>query len=335
MMFGAIGNPEHDECIRMVDVALERGINFVDTADMYSAGESEQIVGKALRGRRDDVVLATKVHFQMGDGRNRSGNSRRWIIQACEASLRRLQTEWIDLYQVHRPDPETEIDESLSALTDLVRQGKVRAFGCSTFPAHEIVEAYYIAERRGLERFRTEQPPYSLLVREIEADVLPVCERLRMGVLTWSPLAWGFLSGRYRKGKPVDLTTGRPTIDAGRFDPDNPETAAKFDRVEELVALASDVGLSLPESALAFPIAHRAVTSVIIGPRTREQLESALAAASVSLEHAVLDRVDEIVPPGTNAYRNEGAWIPPALSDPALRRRPEIDRKEQANVGSN
>jgi aryl-alcohol dehydrogenase-like predicted oxidoreductase len=326
MMFGAIGNSDPDDCARLVDIALESGINFIDTADMYSDGESEEIVGKALVGRRDQIVLATKVHFQMGEGRNRSGNSRRWIIQACEESLRRLQTEWIDLYQVHRPDPSTDIEETLSALTDLVRQGKIRAFGCSTFPAGEIVEAYHVAERRGLERFRTEQPPYSLLTRGIEESVLPTCERFGMGVLTWSPLAWGFLSGRYRKGQPVDLATGRPTIDPTRFDPANPKTAAKFDLVEKFVELAASVDLTLPELALAFPGSHRAVTSVIIGPRTIEQLRSALKAATVTLDDAVLDEIDEIVPPGTDAYKNEGAWSPPSLSDASRRRRPVSDR---------
>ena len=326
MMFGAIGNRDHDDCARIVDVALANGINFVDTADMYSDGESEEIVGKALRGRRDQVVLATKVHFQMGAGRNRSGNSRRWIIEACEASLQRLQTDWIDLYQIHRPDPATDIEETLSALTDLVHQGKVRVFGCSTFPASEIVDAYHVADRHGLARFRTEQPPYSLLTRGIEAEVLPVCQRFRMGVLTWSPLAWGFLSGRYRKGQPVDLTTGRPTIDATRFDPENPATATKFDIVEQLVEVASSSDLTLPDLALAFPAAHPVVTSVIIGPRTIEQLESALAAARVTLDDLVLDRIDEIVPPGTNAYQNEGAWVPPALTDAWRRRRPAAER---------
>jgi len=326
MMFGAIGNSDPDDCARLVDIALESGINFIDTADMYSDGESEEIVGKALVGRRDQIVLATKVHFQMGEGRNRSGNSRRWIIQACEESLRRLQTEWIDLYQVHRPDPSTDIEETLSALTDLVRQGKIRAFGCSTFPAGEIVEAYHVAERRGLERFRTEQPPYSLLTRGIEESVLPTCERFGMGVLTWSPLAWGFLSGRYRKGQPVDLATGRPTIDPTRFDPANPKTAAKFDLVEKFVELAASVDLTLPELALAFPGSHRAVTSVIIGPRTIEQLRSALKAATVTLDDAVLDEIDEIVPPGTDAYKNEGGWSPPSLSDASRRRRPVSDR---------
>jgi aryl-alcohol dehydrogenase-like predicted oxidoreductase len=325
MMFGAIGNADHDDCIRMVDVAVENGINFIDTADTYGTGESEEIVGKAVVGRRDSIVLATKGHFQMGEGRNRSGNSRRWIIQAVEASLRRLRTDWIDLYQIHRPDPSTDIEETLSVLTDLVRRGKIRAFGCSTFPADQIVEAYYIAERRGLERFRTEQPPYSLLTRGVEASVLPLCERLRMGVLTWSPLAWGFLSGRYRKGQPVDLTTGRPTIDSARFDPANPQTAAKFDVVEKLVEVAASIGRTLPELALAFPAAHRGVTSVIIGPRTVEQLESALEAATITLDDAVLDRVDKIVPPGTNIY-STGIWAPPALSDSSYRRRPLKER---------
>jgi aryl-alcohol dehydrogenase-like predicted oxidoreductase len=326
MMFGQIGNHDHDECIRIIDTALENGVNFIDTADMYSDGESEEIVGKALVGRRDGIVLATKAHFQMGEGRNRSGNSRRWIIQAIEASLRRLQTDWIDLYQIHRPDPSTEIEETLSVLTDLVRQGKIRAFGCSTFPASQIVEAFYVAERRGLERFRTEQPPYSLLTRGVEASVLPICERLGMGVLTWSPLAWGFLSGRYRKGQPVDLATGRPTIDRTRFDPENPETAVKYDVVEPLVELAGEIDRTLPELALAFPPAHRGVTSVIIGPRTMEQLESALRAATVMLDDTVLDRIDEIVPPGSDVYRNEGAWVPPTLKESWRRRRPLEER---------
>jgi aryl-alcohol dehydrogenase-like predicted oxidoreductase len=286
MMFGQIGNHDHDECIRIIDTALENGVNFIDTADMYSDGESEEIVGKALVGRRDGIVLATKAHFQMGEGRNRSGNSRRWIIQAIEASLRRLQTDWIDLYQIHRPDPSTEIEETLSVLTDLVR-------------------------------FRTEQPPYSLLTRGVEASVLPICERLGMGVLTWSPLAWGFLSGRYRKGQPVDLATGRPTIDRTRFDPENPETAVKYDVVEPLVELAGEIDRTLPELALAFPPAHRGVTSVIIGPRTMEQLESALRAATVMLDDTVLDRI---------VYRNEGAWVPPTLKESWRRRRPLEER---------
>src|SRR6201996_7804171 len=247
MMFGFAGNPDHADCTRIIHAALDRGINFLDTADMYSSGESEQIVGRALQGRRDDVVLATKVHFPMGDDVNHGGNSRRWITMAVEHSLRRLRPDWIDLYQVHRPDESTDIEETLSVLTDLVRQGKIRAFGCSTFPAAEIVESHHVAERRGWGRFRTEQPPYSMLARSIEADVLPVCQRYRMGVLVWSPLAFGFLSGRHRKGRPVDLTTGRPALRPERFDPADPANAAQYEAVEKLVGIAESIGCSLPE----------------------------------------------------------------------------------------
>ncbi|MBY8874872.1 aldo/keto reductase [Micromonospora sp. PLK6-60] len=326
MMFGSVGNPDHDECGRIIHAALDHGVNVVDTADMYSAGESETIVGKALRGRRDEVVLATKVHFPMGEGPNRGGNSRRWIVRAVEESLRRLGTDWIDLYQVHRPDERTDIEETLGALTDLVRAGKIRAFGCSTFPAAEIVEAQHVAERRGLGRFRTEQPPYSLVARGIEASVLPVCQRYRMGVLVWSPLASGFLTGRYRRDRPVDLTSGRPALTPGRFDPALPHNAAKLDAVEQLVALADDLGHTLPELALAFTTAHPAVTSTIIGPRTMDQLDGLLKAASVALDDATLDRIDEIVPPGTDLYPPDGAWRPPALADATRRRRPPGDR---------
>ncbi|MFC7381637.1 aldo/keto reductase [Sphaerisporangium rhizosphaerae] len=326
MMFGASGNPDHDDSIRIIHTALDHGINFVDTADMYSAGESEEIVGKALQGRRDEVVLATKVHFQMGDGPNRSGNSRRWIMREVEASLKRLRTDWIDLYQIHRPDHRTDIEETLSALTDLVRQGKIRAFGSSAFPAHETVEAYHVARQRGLYRFRTEQPPYNILARGIEGDVLPTAQRLGMGVLTYSPLGWGFLTGRYRKGQQVDMSQGRAALAPERFDPSVPTTAAKFEIVEELVKLADEVGCTLPELAVAFVASHPAVTSVILGPRTMEQLESLLKGASLALDDAVLDRIDELVPPGTNVYHPVGLWSPAPLTDLALRRRLLGDR---------
>lgn len=326
MMFGAVGNPDHDDCARIVHAALDQGINFVDTADMYSAGESEEIVGKALKGRRDDVVLATKVHFQMGEGRNRSGNSRRWITQAVEDSLRRLGTDWIDLYQVHRPDHSTDIEETLAVLGDLVRAGKIRTFGCSTFPAEEIVEAHHAAERRALGRFRTEQPPYSILARGIEADVLPVARRYGMGVLTWSPLASGFLSGKYRLGRPVDLTSGRAALTPARFDPAIPGNVAKLEAVEQLIALAESIGCTLPELAVAFAASHPAVTSVIIGPRTMEQLESLTKGATLTLDDETLDRIDEIVAPGTNLYHPDGAWRPPSLTDTTQRRRPREDR---------
>jgi aryl-alcohol dehydrogenase-like predicted oxidoreductase len=325
MMFGVAGNPDHDDCIRIVHAALDSGINFIDTADMYSTGESEEIVGKALKGRREDVILATKGHFSMGDGPNRRGNSRRWITTAVENSLTRLQTDWIDLYQIHRPDPSTEIEETLSVLSDLVSQGKLRAFGSSTFPAERIIEAQWVAERRALKRFRTEQSPYSLLARGIETSVLPICQQYGIGVLTWSPLAGGFLSGSYRKGEPIDLTTGRPALQPHWFDPDIPENARKLEIVEQLIALATDVGCSLRELALAFPISHPAVTSVIIGPRTMQQLEQLLAGSSLALDDHTLDRVDEIVPPGTTHHTV--AWRPPELNDPNLRRRPPTDRR--------
>jgi aryl-alcohol dehydrogenase-like predicted oxidoreductase len=328
MMLGADGNPDHDDCIQIIHAALDQGINFIDTADMYGGpgGETEQIVGKALQGRREDVVLATKVHFPMGEGRNRGGNSRRWIVYEVEQSLRRLQADWIDLYQIHRPDPATDIEETLSALTDLVHAGKIRAFGCSAFPAEEIVEAYHVAGRRGLLRFRTEQPPYSLLARGIESSVLPACQRLGMGVLTWSPLAWGFLSGRYRKGRETDLSAGRPALAPHRFDPALPANAAKYEAATRFAELAAGLGCTLPQLAVAFTIAHPAVTSVIIGPRTMAQLTGLLEGASLALDDQALDRIDEIVPPGASLYRPDDAWTPPPLTTPALRRRPRAER---------
>ncbi|TDD12664.1 aldo/keto reductase [Nonomuraea diastatica] len=326
MMFGSAGNPDHDDSIRIIHTALDHGINFVDTADMYSAGESEEILGKALQGRRDEVVLATKVHFQMGEGPNRSGNSRRWIMREVEASLKRLRTDWIDLYQIHRPDHRTDIEETLSALTDLVRQGKIRAFGSSAFPAHETVEAYHVARQRGLYRFRTEQPPYNILARGIEGDVLPTAQRLGMGVLTYSPLGWGFLTGRYRKGQQVDMSRGRAARAPQRFDSSIPVNAAKLEIVEELVKLADELGCTLPALAVAFAGSHPAVTSVILGPRTMEQLDGLLKGASLVLDDTVLDRIDELVPPGTNVYHPVGLWSPAPLTDPALRRRPLGDR---------
>jgi aryl-alcohol dehydrogenase-like predicted oxidoreductase len=318
MMFGAIGNPDRADCMRIIHAALDAGINVVDTADMYGEGESEEIVGEALRGRREDVVLATKVHFPMGTGPNRGGNSRRWIVRAVEDSLRRLQTDWIDLYQIHRPDPQTDIEETLGALTDLTRQGKIRLFGCSTFPAEDVVEAYHVAQRRGLSTFRTEQPPYSILTRGIEASVLPVCQRLGMGVMTWSPLAWGFLSGKYRTGVAVDLGAGRAALRPERFDPSDPANAPKFAAVEQLTALAAELGCTLPQLALAFVMAHPAVSAAIIGPRTAEQLDGLLAGASLALDDAALDRIDAIVAPGTNLARHDPA--------PSPRRRPLAER---------
>jgi len=302
MMFGAWGNPDHEDSIRIIHAALDGGINFVDTADVYSAGESEEIVGKALRGRRDDVVLATKAHSPMGEDPNMRGNSRRWIVREVENSLRRLQTDYIDLYQMHRPDPDTDIDETLSALSDLVRSGKVRAIGSSTFPAEYIVEAQWVADRRGHARFRCEQPPYSILVRGIEAAVLPTCQQYGMGVIAWSPLAGGWLTGRYRKDADIDMTTGRARRLPHRFDPSLPGNQAKLAAVEELIKVAADAGCSLTHLALAFVTAHQAVTSAIIGPRTMDQLTGALRALDVQLDADALARLDRIWPgPGGEA----------------------------------
>jgi aryl-alcohol dehydrogenase-like predicted oxidoreductase len=321
MMFGAWGNPDHDDSIRIIHRALDAGINFIDTADVYSGGESEEIVGKALAaGGRDEVVLATKAHFPMGDDPNRRGNSRRWLTQEVDNSLARLGTDWIDLYQVHRPDPATDIDETLGALTDLVRAGKIRYFGTSTFPAHAIVEAQWVAERRGRERFASEQPPYSMLVRGIEADVLPVCQKYGIGALTWSPLAGGWLSGRYRKDGDVPTSTRAERLPK-RYDLSLPANQRKLDVADGLGRLADEAGMSLIHLALAFVLRHPAVTSAIIGPRTMEQLESQLGAVDVVLEDDLLDRIDEIVAPGENINRADAGWEPPALTTPELRRR--------------
>ncbi|MCU1491257.1 MAG: aldo/keto reductase [Acidimicrobiaceae bacterium] len=326
MMFGEWGNPDHEDSVRIIHAALDAGINFVDTADVYSQGESEEIVGVALKGRRDEVVLATKVHGQMGAGLNRAGNSRRWITRAVEDSLRRLQTDWIDLYQIHRPDPKTDVEETLAALTDLQRAGKIRTFGSSTFPAELVVEAQWTAERRGLGRFRCEQPPYSLLARGIERSVLPTCQRYGMGVIVWSPLAGGWLSGRYRKAEDIDLTKGRAARMPDRFDPSIPANQRKLEVVGRLAEVADDLGIPLSHVAMAFSVVHPAVTSAIIGPRTSEQLDDLLAAASLELDDATLDRLDTIVAPGTDLSPEDTGWMPPWLADPAARRLAQSER---------
>ncbi len=319
MMFGTIGNPDHDDSIRIIHKALDAGINFIDTADAYSHGESEEIVGKALKGRRDDVVLATKLWMPMGDDPNQRGNSRRWIIAEVDNSLRRLQTDYIDLYQIHRPDPDTDIEETLSALSDLIHSGKVRVIGSSTMPASDIVEAQWIAERRGLERFRAEQPTYSILSRGIEAEVLPVAQRYGMGILVWSPLAQGMLTGRIRKGQQTDLR--RAAILTSFSD------ERRLDAVEQIIPLAEKAGLPMTHLAMAFAIAHPGVTSALIGPRTMEQLDDLLAGVDVTLTDEILDRIDEIVPPGTDVGSpDQSAYRPPALQRPSLRRRAANER---------
>src|SRR6266513_1830323 len=320
MMFGAWGNEDHDESVRIIHRALDAGINFIDTADVYARGESEEIVGKALAGgRRDNVFLATKVHGTMGDDPNQFGNSRRWIVTEVENSLRRLGTDWIDLYQIHRPEEDTDVDETLGALTDLVRAGKVRYIGSSTFPASQIVEAQWVAERRGRERFVCEQPPYSILVRGVEADVLPTCRRYGMGVIPWSPLAGGWLSGHYRLGEDVPKSR-RAEMLPGRYDMSRPGNQRKLEAADALAKLAEEAGMTLIEMALAFVIRHPAVTAAIIGPRTLEHLESQLGAAEEELDTALLDRIDEIVAPGTTLNPTDAGWTNPALGAAARRR---------------
>ncbi len=272
------------------------------------------VVGEALKGRRDSVVLATKFGRPLGDDPNRQGASRRWIIAAAENSLRRLQTDYLDLYQVHRPDPATDIEETLSALSDLIRSGKVRAAGTSAMPVSDIVEAQWVAERRGLERFRTEQPPYSILSRGIERELLPVAQRYGMGVVVWGPLGQGMLTGRVRRGQPSDLRRAhllRHLNDERRVE-----------AVERLIPLAEQAGLPLTHLALAFTIAHPGVTSALLGPHTIEQLDDLLAAASVTLTDDILDQIDEIVPPGTDVGPLDQAYLPPAVLEADLRRRP-------------
>lgn len=320
MMFGVWGNPDHEDSVRVIHAAIDAGINFLDTANVYSGGESEEIVGKALKGRRDDVILATKFNFPVGAGPNDRGNSRHHIFRAVEDSLRRLDTDYIDLYQVHRPDPLTNVEETLSALTDLVRQGKVRYLGSTTYPAAEIVEAQWAAARRGLERFVCEQPPYSILVREIERAMLPAAAKYGMGVIVWSPLAGGWLSGKYRRGEPIPKE-GRAARIPERFDPEREGNKQKYDVIEALVPLAEKEGVSLVELALAWTLEHPAVTCAIVGPRTMEQLEGQLKVPGVKLSAETLDAIDEIVPPGVTLNRPDNGYEPVWLK-PAHRRRP-------------
>ena len=320
MMFGAWGNPDHDDSIRIIHAALDAGINFIDTADVYGQGESEEIVGKALAGgRRNDTILATKFHNAMGEDPNQQGNSRRWITRAVEDSLRRLGTDWIDLYQVHRIDPSTDIEETLSALSDLVHRGKIRYIGSSTYPASQIVDAQWVAHDRHLQRFVTEQPPYSMLVRAVEADVLPTCLRHGMAVMSYSPLTGGWLSGRWRKDT-GQQSSSRANRLPERFDLSQPANQRKLDAVEDLAQLAEQTGITLIQLAIAFVLNHPAITAALIGPRTMEQLESQLTAADVVLDEAVLDRIDQIVPPGTTLNPADNSFDNPALKPTARRR---------------
>ena len=319
MNFGAIGRTSQDEATAIIDAALEGGINVIDTADRYSQGESEELVGRAIAGRRDDIVLATKATMPMGDERNHQGSSRRWLVTALDDSLRRLGVDHVDLYQIHRWDPTTSDEETLSALTDLQRAGKIRYFGCSTFPAYRLVQAEWAAREHHLSRYVTEQPSYSILQRGIEAHVLPVTAEYGLGVLAWSPLASGWLSGAVRAGR--EISTHRADVLPQRFDLTIPANRARLDAVEQLAKVADGAGLTLIQLALGFVTAHPAVTSAIIGPRTMEHLRSQLAAADTVLTADVLDAIDAIVAPGVDLAPDEKHDTPPALLDPALRRR--------------
>ncbi len=327
-MFGYFGNTDESSCKRMVDRAMDAGINYFDTSDVYSHGESETILGKALKGKRDDVILATKFSLPMDANPNHKGNSRRWIMQAVEDSLNRLQTDYIDLYQVHRPDVTADIDETLGALSDLIHQGKVRLIGSSTFPAELLVEAQWTSEKRVRERFRTEQPPYSIFARRIEADVLPVCQRYGIGVVIWSPLAQGWLTGKWRRGSAAK-DTQRQNLQPHLFDLERNVNQQKLDRIEALSKVADAAGISLMHMAIAFTCAHPAISATIIGPRTEEQLEGLLAAAEIILPDDMLDAIDDICPPGTNVSRDDDGYMAPELGDKRLRRRSAPDLQEE------
>ncbi|MCK8669756.1 aldo/keto reductase [Rhodococcus sp. NPDC003382] len=321
MSLGPMGNDDVQECTSIVHRALDAGVNMIDTADVYSGGRSEEIVGAAIAGRRDDVVLATKFFNPMGRERNRRGASRRWIVQACEDSLRRLNVDHIDLYQVHRHDEDTDLDETLSALSDLVRSGKVRMIGSSTFSAETIVEAQWAADRRGHVPFRTEQPPYSIFVRGAERDVFPTCQRYGMGTLVWSPLNGGWLTGKYRDGEEPAADSRFARVPRGAWRTDSPGARRKLDAVAELEVIARDAGTDLIGLSLAFAMRHPAVTSVILGPRTMGQLESQFPASEVVLSDETLDRIDKVVAPGTTISRGDLAFEPRAVRDARLRRR--------------
>ena len=319
MNFGAIGRTSQDDATAIVDAALEAGINLIDTADMYGQGESEELVGKAIAGRRDDLVLATKATMPMGDERNHRGSSRRWLVTALDDSLRRLGVDHVDLYQIHRWDPSTSDEETLSALTDLQRAGKIRSFGSSTFPAYRIVQAQWAAREHRLSRYVTEQPSYSILQRGVEAHVLPVTEEYGLGVLAWSPLASGWLSGAVRAGQ--EISTSRSVFAPERFDTTLAYNQARLDAVEQLAKVADEAGLTLIQLALGFVTAHPAVTSALIGPRTLDHLHAQLAAADTVLSPDVLDAIDAIVAPGIDLAPHEKFDTPPALLEPSLRRR--------------
>lgn len=307
------------ESLEIIGAALDAGINVVDTADVYGDGASEEIVGKAIKHRRDDLFLASKFHGQVGDNPQHAGNSRRWIVKAVENSLRRLGTDHLDLYQAHRPDEHTDLLETIRTLDDLIRQGKIRYYGTSVFPAHQKVEAHWLAEKHGLIAPHTEQVPYSLLVRGGEREVFPTVRKYGEGVLSYGPLAAGWLSGKYRIGG-EQPQSARAELIAGRFDISLERNQRKLAAADALATLAEDNGLTLPELAVAFALNHPAVSTVITGPRTQAHLETYLKAATVELSPQILDVIDEIVAPGTQFLERDTGRDTPSLQPAALRR---------------
>jgi len=281
------------ESLEIGAAALDLGINFFDTADVYARGTSEIIVGKIIKAKRDRVVLATKCHGKMSDDDpNAWGNSRRHVIEACEASLKRLNTDYIDLYQIHRPQPSIPIDETLRALDDLIRSGKVRYAGCSTFAAWQVCEAHYVAKQLGINGFISEQPPYNLLDRRIERELLPFCRTYDYAVIPWSPLAGGQLSGKYL-GSPSE---GR----YAKSDPMNRINKDTMAAVAKLKKVADKEKVSLATLSLAWIASQPGITSPIIGARSIEQLSESAAALEVKLTDRAMKAIDEIVAPGTN-----------------------------------
>lgn len=325
MMLTPPYNTDPDNCVRIVHAALNAGINFINSADGYGNGQAEEVVGKALVGRRDEVVISTKVRIASVGNPNSGGASRRTLIRSVESALKRLQTDRIDLYILSHPDMDTDIEESLSVLTDLVRQGKIVSFGCSKYPAEQIVESQWVAEQRNLMRFRCEESPYSIFTRQIEASVAPVCERYGMGLIVFGTLAGSWLTGRYRKTEDIDFTHPRVAHYRARFDLERSENVRKLELVVRLEEIARDAGISLVHMATAFAMAHPTVTSAIIGPRTMEQLTDVLGGTGVVLDDETLDHIDAIVGPGVTVAPASPHGTP-ALENPVLRRRPLNDR---------
>ena len=330
MSYGSDGNTDEKECIEILHSALDRGINFIDTADTYSHGESEEIVGKAIAGRRDKVVLATKFRLVAGKGRNEQGGSRYWIMKQVENSLRRLNTDHIDLYQFHRPDLATDLEETLGALSDLVTQGKVRYIGSSTMPSWYLAETQSVSRSNKIARFINETSPYSIFHRAVERETLPAVEHYRMGFTAWSPMNGGWLTGKYKadgsvpSGSRAERVQGQwgrhyPILQT-RFDMTREGNRRKLELLPELERVAAEAGLSLMHMAQAFPLAHAAVTSVILGPRTVEQYKAMEAGFETVLQADTLDQIDVLIPPGVLIEEADRGYVSPWLV-PEVRRR--------------